>query len=265
MNKPKLLCLLLLLAIVIACTPAPVANPTSPPLPASPPAPPSTTPVSLPPSSTLTVHFIDVGQGDSILIDLEDKEILIDGGEKSPRVVNYIKPYIDGKLEALVATHPHADHIGGLIEVLQKFDVMDIWTNGEKSTSQIYKELVNLANAENATMHIAKRGDSVQAGALNLLVLNPTQPLTLDTNNSSIVLNMRYGDVDFLFMGDAEKEAEAAMLVKSDIPVPDCNVLKVGHHGSNTASSQTFLSATKPETAIYMAGVGNTYGHPHNK
>lgn len=230
--------LFLILALLIACLPAQDSN--------------------------LRVHFIDVGQGDSILIDLGDKEILIDAGEENPGVVNYIKPYIDGKLEVLIATHPHADHIGGLIEVLQKFDVMDIWTNGDQSDSQIYKELMNLASVENATMHTAKRGDLVQVGVLSLQVLNPSQPLTKDINNNSIVLNMRYRDIDFLFMGDAEQEAESAIL-RSDMQIPDCDILKVGHHGSETATSQDFLSAVKPEIAVYMAGAGNSFKHPHKE
>jgi competence protein ComEC len=237
MKKPLLLIFLIWLAILVSCLPAPDSN--------------------------LKVHFIDVGQGDSILIDLGDKEILIDAGEENPGVVNYIRPYIDGKLEVLIATHPHADHIGGLPEVLRNFEVMDIWMNGDQSDSQTYKELLNLAKAKNTTVHTAKRGDVVQTGALNLQVLNPAQPFFKDINNNSIVLNMHYGDIDFLFMGDAEQEAEEAMLLSPDIQIPDCDVLKVGHHGSATATSQDFLSIIKPETAIYMAGKDNKFKHPH--
>jgi competence protein ComEC len=217
------------------------------------------------PPSSLSVHFIDVGQGDSILIDLGDKEILIDAGEYYPGVVNYIRPFVDGKLEIVIATHPHYDHIGGLIDVLQKFDVMDMWINGDQSDSQTYRDLLSLAESKNVALHTAKRGDLIQAGDLNLLVLNPAQTFFEDPNNNSIALNLRYRDVDFLFMGDAEHEAETAMLLGSNMPVPDCDVLKIGHHGSGSATSQDFLSVAKPETAVYMAGSGNSFNHPHRE
>jgi len=212
----------------------------------------------------LKIHFIDVGQGDSILIDLGNTEVLIDGGEKSPGVVNYLRNYVDGPLEVMVATHPHADHIGGLTDVLLTFNVEQVWYNGETSTSKTYADFMSAVNSENAQVHIATRGDLIHADGLSFQVLNPRN-LKGTTNNNSIVLHLKYGQVDFLFEGDAEKEAEASMLISPDIPVPDIEILKVGHHGSRTASSPDFLAATTPETAIYMAGVGNTYGHPHKE
>jgi beta-lactamase superfamily II metal-dependent hydrolase len=211
---------------------------------------------------TLTVHFIDVGQGDSILVDFGDIEVLIDGGDKSPGIVDYIDDYVDGPLEVMIATHPHADHIGGLIAVLGRFQVDEIWLNGDTSTSKTYSEFMSVVNSEAAEVHIARRGDTIQAGNLTLNVLNPVN-LGNDTNNNSIVLSLTYGQVDFLFTGDAEQEAEASMLAAGI--VPDVEILKVGHHGSRTASSMPFLQAAKPECAIYMAGQGNPYGHPHQE
>jgi competence protein ComEC len=210
----------------------------------------------------LKVHFIDVGQGDSILIDLNDQEILIDGGEKSSGVTSYISSYVDGPLEAVIATHPHSDHIGGLISVLNSFDVLNIWTNGDSTTSQTYSEFMSAVQSEHANTYVARRGDKVNVGGLSFTVLNP-DTLNGTTNNNSIVLSLRYGDIDFLFTGDAEKEAEASMLVSSVVPVPDVEILKVGHHGSRTACSNEFIAAAKPEIAVYMAGKGNRYGHPH--
>jgi beta-lactamase superfamily II metal-dependent hydrolase len=118
--------------------------------------------------------------------------------------------------------------------------------------------------AEGAVVNIGKRGDRINVGELSFMILNPA---TLDgsTNNNSIVLSLHYGNVDFLFTGDAEQEAEASMLVSSVVPVPDVEILKVGHHGSRTASSSDFLAATSPEVAIYMAGKDNRYGHPHEE
>lgn len=236
-------------------TPGPGETPTHSPTPA---------PIPTPTTDELTVHFIDVGQGDSILIDLQDIEVLIDGGDRTPGVVPYLKNYVDGALEVMIATHPHADHIGGLIDVLAVFEVKQIWHNGDTATSKTYSDFISAVNAENAQIFQATRGNTIEADGLILKVLHPVD-LNDTTNNNSIVLYLTYGEIDFLFTGDAEKEAEEAMLARSDMPVPDVEVLKVGHHGSRTASSQNFLAVTTPEVAVYMAGTGNSYGHPHQE
>jgi beta-lactamase superfamily II metal-dependent hydrolase len=209
----------------------------------------------------LQVHFIDVGQGDAILIDLGTTEVLIDAGEKSPGVTDYIDDYVDGHLEAVVATHPHADHIGGLIKVLDEFDVDNIWVNGDEATSKTYTDFMAEANDEGAQVHEARRGDTIVAGTLTFHVLNPIDPLFDNTNDNSIVLSLSYGSIDFLFTGDAEIEAEESMISAGILS--DIDILKVGHHCSRTASSAAFLNITKPEMAVYMAAVDNTYGHPH--
>ncbi len=268
-----------LLLALVACTPAPeITGPmptlppagTTTPLPTEP-APQSQSQQSAPspiqepkPEGTMKVHFIDVGQGDAILIDFQDIEVLIDGGDRSPGIVPYLKSYVNGPLEATIATHPHADHIGGLIDVLATFQVEQIWHNGETATSKTYFDFMSAVKAENAQVFQAVRGNIIEVDGLVFKVLNPIN-IKGTTNNNSIVLYFSYGTVDFLFMGDAEKEAEAAMLAKSDIPVPDVEILKVGHHGSNTASAGDFLAITSPETAVYMAGAGNQYGHPHKE
>jgi beta-lactamase superfamily II metal-dependent hydrolase len=236
--------------------------------PSPPPGPPSSTPTPAPPTpppreEELKVHFIDVGQGDSILIDSGETEILIDGGDRSADVVPYLDKYVDGEIEAMVATHPHTDHIGGLIGVLAHFDVDSIWLNGDTSTSRTYGEFMSAVNAEGTQIQVAKRGDQIKAGPLVLDVLNPTDPPLGSTNNKSIVLFLSFGDTDFLFTGDAEAEAEASMLAAHLIS--GVEVLKVGHHGSRTASSKQFIVAAQPEVAIYMAGEGNSYGHPHQE
>ena len=270
MKRHCVIPLLFALLVLSACAhplPTPTPEPTLPPAPAptAEPTPPSPSiPAPSPSTQELKVHFIDVGQGDSILIDLNDQEILIDGGEKSSGVTSYISSYVDGPLEAVIATHPHSDHIGGLILVLNSFDVLNIWTNGDSTTSQTYSEFMRAVQSEHANTYVARRGDKVNVGGLSFTVLNP-DTLNGTINNNSIVLSLRYGDIDFLFTGDAEKEAEASMLVSSVVPVPDVEILKVGHHGSRTACSHNFLNATSPEVAIYMAGKGNSYGHPHQE
>jgi len=277
-----LLCLILSVAgcfaphpVAPAPSPAPIPNPVSPPAPSSTsltPAVPTSSPTTNPPTSSnpaptlgeLDVHFIDVGQGDSILLNLGETEVLIDAGEKSPGVVNYLKKYVDGPLEVMVATHPHADHIGGLPAVLGSFQVQQVWYNGEKSDTKTYADFTTAVQAEGTEIHIGKRGDKITTGLLSFSVLNPFN-LAGTTNNNSIVLNLLYGVVDFLFTGDAEKESEAAMLLAADMPVPHADVLKVGHHGSRTASSKDFLALVSPKVAVYSAGTGNTYGHPHQE
>jgi len=219
-------------------------------------------PASIPTIRELEVHFIDVGQGDSILVDLGEIEILIDGGGKSPGVTAYLNNYVDGRLEVMVATHPHADHIGGLIAVLDAFDVEEIWLNGDSTTSQTYAQFMAAVQGEGAEVRIGSRGEEIDVDELAFTILNPTT-LAGTTNNNSIVLSLSYGEIDFLFTGDAEQEAESTMLAAGI--VPDVEVLKVGHHGSRTSSSQAFLATAVPEVTIYMAGEGNRYGHPHEE
>ena len=226
-------------------------------------------PVSCTPSTStsstpaVTVHFIDVGQGDSILIDCGETEVLIDGGKSSPGVVDYLNAYVDGPLDVMVATHTDADHIGGLIAVLENYQVGDIWINGFVATSKTYKDFMALVNAEGAAVHEAVLGNVIRAGTLEFKVLNPPDTLFSDANNNSIVIVFSYGDVDFIFTGDAEKEAEEAMLLQGVFPVPDVEVLKVGHHASRSASSVEFLDVVKPEIAVYMCALDNDYDHPH--
>ncbi len=217
-----------------------------------------------PPTGELKVHFIDVGQGDSILIDNGNIEVLIDGGRRSSGVVDYLTDYVDGALEVMVATHPHADHIGGLTEVLNTFEVNDIWHNGDDSDSQTYREFKAAYELEDAEVHIARLHDIIQVGDLSFYVHHPTN-LERSTNNNSIILYLAYGDIDFLFTGDAETEAEGAMMTLSSIRLPEVEILKVGHHGSRTASSEGFLAVTSPEVVIYMAKEDKSYGHPHKE
>lgn len=226
--------------------------------------PPTTPPTTTQPQELLTVHFIDVGQGDSILIDLDEIEVLIDGGDNSANIVPYLQQHVDGNLEVMVATHPHADHIGGLLDVLSTFQIEQIWHNGDSSTSVTYSNFMNFVQVEGAQVYIGKCGDQITAGELTFNIINP-QNLSGSTNNNSLVMSLCYGEVDFLFTGDAEQEAESYMLVQSIVQLPEAEILKVGHHGSRTACCQTFLEITNPETAIYMAKVGNSYGHPHEE
>lgn len=256
------------IATPTASTPVTVASPTSvvlptavPPSPTSTPPLPTQTPVA--PPGSVEVHFIDVGQGDAILILAPDGEaMLIDGGEAGSGVLRYLRSKGVQQLDLMVATHPHSDHIGGLEEVLQAIPVAEVVTNGQPHTTRTYERLLDAIDAAKAQYREVKRGDSLQLGSITLEVLHPTSTTGSNLNNQSVVLRMVHGKTVFLFTGDAEREAEASMSASSFRPV-SATVLKVSHHGGRTASSPAFLELVKPEVAVYSAGEGNTYGHPH--
>lgn len=222
---------------------------------------PTATSVTTTLDGALSVHFIDVGQGDSILIDFGPIEVLIDGGDRSSNLIQELAGHIEGDLEVMIATHPHSDHIGGLIGVLDAFKVDEVWTNGETYDSTTYREFSSKASAEGASLKVAKRGDTIIAGTLNLSVLGPDSLGMGDTNENSIVVRLVFGNISFLFTGDAGISSETSMIT-ADLLLKS-NILKVGHHGSYSASSVGFLNVVKPEIAVYMAGLNNNYGHPH--
>ncbi len=210
-------------------------------------------------ASQITVHFIDVGQADSIYIQLPDhNDILIDGGNEADgsTVVNYLKSHgIDNDIELLIATHPHEDHIGGLSAVLNAFKVDEIVDSGATASTKIYSTYVAAAQAEGCTW-LADNHQTFTFGDVALQIL--TGPETWqEVNDYSVVTRLTDGNIHFLFEGDAQADAEAAL--QGDI---SAQVLKVGHHGSSTSSSSSFLSRVHTQAAIISVGTGNTYGHP---
>ena len=161
----------------------------------------------------------------------------------------------------MVATHPHSDHIGGLVDVLGSIPVTKVVTNGQPNTTGVYEKFLDgIANAK-AEYIEAKRGDTLQAGSLSFQVLSPVSSASGDINNNSLVLRLVIGKVVFLLIGDSQTDAEASMIT-AQLPL-NADILKVGHHGSRTSSSLAFLNQVKPAVAVYMAGVNNSYGHPH--
>jgi len=212
-------------------------------------------------SSIVAVYFFDVGQGDSIFIDTNNKDVLIDGGPRSAglTVLNYLSELNISHVDIVVATHPDADHIGGLITVLNSSIQVDmVLYNNQTSTTKTYQEFISLAGDK---MVVAERGQVyVLDYNVNFTVLNPTQPLEFsDTNDNSIVLRLQVENVSFLFTGDATFETEENMMnaglnLKSQ-------VLKVAHHGSKHSTSTEFIQAVKPIYAVISVGE-NPYGHP---
>ncbi len=213
----------------------------------------------------MKVHFIDVGQGDSIFIQSPSgKTMLIDGGTKSDgeTVVAYLKSHKVSKLDYVVATHPDADHIGGLIDVVNSFTVGQFINSGKVHTTQTYKELLSIVLAKKIKYSEPKTGDLVPFdNALKLQVLH-VDANTSDINDASIVLKATYNKVSFLLTGDADVDMESKIMAKYDVKA---TVLKAGHHGSNTSSSAKFISEVKPATTILSYGKGNSYGHPHKE
>lgn len=208
------------------------------------------------------VHFIDVGQGDSILIESPSgKTMLIDGGVKGAgqQIVSYLNELGINKLDIVVATHPDADHIGGLIPVLDNMTTEQFYDSGKVHTSQTFEEMLTQIDEKNIPYHVPKIGDDIEFDKdVNVKVLNANDQAT-DNNDASIVLKMTYGNVSFLLTGDAGVALEKEML-QYDVKA---TVLKAGHHGSNTSSSDEFVQAVKPEVAILSYGEDNKYGHPH--
>ena len=215
----------------------------------------------------VTLYFLDVGQGDSILIKTASKNILIDGGPNSAgtAVINALQAYNVSRIDLMVATHPHADHIGGLITVLQSpIEVQGIIYNGYNLTTQTFNTWKNLALSHNLTQANRSQVYAISS-TINFTVLSPTNPTQFsdDLNAQSIVMKLQVGNTSVLFTGDAQSDTEQ-FLVSSGSDLSS-QILKVGHHGSSTSTSQAFLNEVKPTYAVISAGVDNDYGHPHQQ
>lgn len=204
--------------------------------------------------------FLDVGQGDATVIIANGERMLIDGGRSGSLILERLAQHGITDLDTVVATHPDADHTGGLVAVLAAFTVEHIYFNGDSSDTATYQALLTAAAREGGEVRTLRRGDVITVGRLPLAVLNPGV-LTGDTNNDSIVAQFTCGTVDVLLTGDAEAPAEEDMLDAG--LVTDVDVLKVGHHGSRTSSSVRFLDVARPEVGVISAGRDNVYGHPH--
>jgi len=217
------------------------------------------------PLSKMKVHYIDVGQADATLIEYSQGDetfaVLIDTGDwNSSEVVTYLQTNNITDIDIVAITHPHADHIGQLDKIIDTFDVSEVWMNGETTNSQVFSNALAAIEASNVDYYEPEVGDVFDIGPLEIAVLHP-KSLSGDTNNNSIAIRLQYGEVSFLFTGDGEVEAESEML-NSGANLK-ANILHMGHHGSKTSTTDSFLKAVQPDIAIYSASDDNQYGHPH--
>lgn len=220
--------------------------------------------VAITPSEDLKVHFLDVGQGDSIFIELPTNEtILIDASIKdaSNKIINYLREENVSKIDYVFATHPHSDHIGGMSAVIKAFDIGQIYMPKAVTTTKTYENLLLTIKDKNLKIKTAKAGNTIiDTDDLKLVVLAPNQDSYESLNNYSIVLKLTYKEKSFLFMGDAETLSEKE--ITGDV---QADVLKVGHHGSRTSTSQAFLNKVNPSYAVISVGLNNDYKHPHQE
>ncbi len=212
------------------------------------------------------VNFIDVGQGDSILISSGGANVLIDAGEnnRGDEVLAKIRELKIDKLDLVIGTHAHSDHIGGLDTVLNSIKVDKILLSDLPDslipTTKTYTDLLEAIVQNDVELIVSEVGLSFEVGDGKLTILGPVKNNYSDLNNFSIVTRLVFGETSFLFMGDAEEKAENDILDSGANLSAD--LLKVGHHGSKYSTSQSFLKAVSPDTAVIQVGIGNKYGHP---
>lgn len=216
-------------------------------------------------AQNLKIHFIDVGQGDSILIEeAGGKNILVDGGDRADRIaaeiINYLKDQNVKKLDYIISTHPHADHIGGLVDIIDTFEVENILDSGKIHSSKTYENYLIKIDQENINFATPRQGEKLEIGKSELLFLHPDEKLeNYDLNNSSLVFVLKFNKQKFLFTGDIEEKVEQQLLEEN--PELKVDLIKVPHHGSKTSSSTNWIKSLKPQTAVIQVG-DNNYGHP---
>ncbi len=209
----------------------------------------------------LMVYFLDVGQADSILIRAGNNNMLIDAGnnEDGALIVSYLKELGVEQLDYVVGTHPHEDHIGGMDDIINNFDIETYMMPDVLSTTKTFEDVLTALSNNNLTYLVPKEGSSYDLGSADVKIIYVGEEGG-DLNDASVVLKLTYGDNSFLFTGDATSNVEEELLesnanIKSD-------VLKVAHHGSDYSSTNEFIDAVNPEYAVISVGKNNSYNHP---
>lgn len=205
------------------------------------------------------VYFFDVGQADSMLIVNNGQTMLIDAGnnEDGEMLVNYIKTLGISRIDVLVGTHPHEDHIGGMDNIIKAFDIGTIYMPKIQTNTKTFEDVIDAISDKGLKVTTPSIGDTFKVGEASCEVMSIGTDKS-NLNTTSIVIRMVYDDVSYLFTGDMETENESARTW------PKTDILKVAHHGSSTSSSEKFLKQIMPKIAIIQVGQGNTYGHPHD-
>lgn len=217
----------------------------------------------------LRVYFFDVGQGDSIYIRTPDGEdILIDGGPDATVLyeLGRVMPFYDFNIDTVILTHPHRDHLAGLLDVFEKYKVETIYHSGASYDSALYEKWLGRASDEGVIKIITEYSKIDLGSGIFFEFLFPSSKnhvsrYSAEVNNTSIVARLIYGESEFLLMGDAEREVEK-LLLDSGLDL-QADVLKLGHHGSESSSTENFLREVSPKFAIISSGIDNSYGHPH--
>lgn len=211
--------------------------------------------------SPLTIHYIDVGQADATLFTFDEHAILFDTGDwKRDDTIDYLEQIGITDLDLIIISHPDADHIGQLPEIIDTFHVEEVWMSGNESSSQVFQRSIESILNHDINYHEPQAGESFAIGDLEMEVVYPLNK-TGQTNEESLSVCFTYGSHQFLFTGDADSKAESEMLQMNENLRAD--VLHIGHHGSNTSSGRSFIHTIKPKIAIISVGADNSYGHPH--
>ena len=213
----------------------------------------------------MQVHFIDVGQGDSILVECDGEYMLIDAGENSmgQLVTDYIKNRGITKLNYVIGTHPHSDHIGGLDTVIESMNIDKVIMPDKSTNTKTFEDVLTAIKNKGLKVTAAAAGDTYKIGGGEFTILSPDRDYGEELNNWSVAVKLSYDNTNFILTGDLEKEAERS-LCSSNIDLK-ADVLKLGHHGSSTSCSEEFLKAVAPAYAVISCGKDNSYGHPHNE
>lgn len=222
-------------------------------------------PSDIPENSNFEVHFIDVGQADSALIECDGETMMIDGGNvaDSNVVAAYLKKEDVTELNYVVCSHAHEDHVGGLSGALSVTKADNIYAPKTETNTKAYKNFKKKAEEQNVEIKHPNVGDEIQLGSSTVEFLGPVDENGKDLNSTSIVLKITYGNTSFLFTGDAESDEEEEILNSgADLK---STVLKVGHHGSRTSTSYPFLREVMPQYAVISVEKGNSYGHPNEE
>jgi beta-lactamase superfamily II metal-dependent hydrolase len=221
------------------------------------------------PTGSAEVHFVDVGQADFTLFEGPEANVVVDTADwQDENVVPYLRGQGIEEIDLVLVTHPDADHIGQLDEVMNSMEVEEVWMSGTPHTTQTYEDAVDAVLGSDAGYYEPRAGEEFVVGRMHIEALHPEEgKLTGDVQKDSVAVRVVYGETSFLMTGDAGRGAESEMVEDAEAGKIelDSDVYQMGHHGSSTSSRRSFLEAVNPDVAVYSAGEGNSFGHPDDE